>query len=304
MTNLQEWYKENNRLSMIHIEGVYDEQDELKVILGGEEGPPLFLELTFSKYGGYRSFDESPCRLRLNVTSDEVYKVYDNLPLYRTEQTIFYNLLAKKPLTDMTSSGYEHFFIYAIDHVFDVLAPLPPKKRWIEKGTKRYDEIVKNLKRGTIPEEDEEDEEEYEANFYDPNKPVPDQRTVAKWEPLQNIDFPLTVEKLSDDYGGLTLLLQEKNNSKYNLRMSFLYDHYGYQKLSRPKGEQKCHDYPILDTDWSLFKAARTPFTEWIVEESYEIIKITDMIHFVIVTEEHIFEILSYVSPTVEWVPR
>ena len=49
---------------MIHIEGVYDEQDELKVILGGEEGPPLFLELTFSKYGGYRSFDESPCRLQ------------------------------------------------------------------------------------------------------------------------------------------------------------------------------------------------------------------------------------------------
>ena len=299
MTNLQQWYKENN--NRIHIEAVYNKQNELKVILGGEKGPPLFLELTFSEYSGYRSFDES-LRLSLDSTSDEI--VEDMLPLYRAEQTVFHNLLAKKPLTDVTPSGYEHFFIYTAIQVLDVLAPLPPKKRWVEKGTKRYDDIVKNLKKGTIPEEDEEDEEEYEANFYDPNKPVPDQRTVAKWEPLQDISFPLTVEKLSDDYGGLTLLLQEKNNSKYNLRMSFLYDHYGYQKLPRPKDEQKCHDYPILDTDWSLFKAARTPFTEWIVEESYKLIEITYMIHFVIVTEEHIYEILSPVSPTVEWVPR
>ena len=299
MTNLQEWYKKNHSVSMIHIEGVYDDQNELKVILEGEEGPPLFLELTFSKYGGYRSFDES---LRLSLRCH--HRVYDKLNLYRAEQTIFHNLLSKKPVTDVASSGYEHFYIYTMNQFFDVLAPLPPKKRWIEKGTKRYDDIVKNLKKGTIPKEDEEDEEEDEANFYDPNKPVPDQRTVAKWEPLQDISFPLTVEKLSDDYGGLTLLLQEKNNSKYNLRMSFLYDHYGYQKLPRPKGEQKCHDYPILDTNWNLFKAARTPFAHWLVEESWDFLKITDMIHFVIVTEEHIYEILSPVSPTVEWVPR
>jgi hypothetical protein len=120
----------------------------------------------------------------------------------------------------------------------------------------------------------------------------------VKWEPIKNIPETLYLEGLHDDYEGFRLLLRDEKLSRM-LRITF----------DPPLSYRNTDEGDLLKTDqiaegflkWPLYTVENSRFLKWFHEESLEIHRNENPIHYAIITPNDVVDIISCYPPKVEW---
>lgn len=122
---------------------------------------------------------------------------------------------------------------------------------------------------------------------------------IIKWEP-DFINFPNTIHvtSLIDDYEGFRVVVKDEKSSNY---FRFMFDNYiSYRNTDEGARLKSLNLFPYNSREWCLFKAKKSDFIDWIVEESGGIYLQDSITHYFFVTPNDIIEILSLEEPKLD----
>jgi len=120
-----------------------------------------------------------------------------------------------------------------------------------------------------------------------------------RWEPVRSLPLRMYLEALHDDYEGFRLLLRGEEPDSAMIRISFE-SVLAYRNLDE-RYYLKTLEYKLESNKGTLFKINNSDFIAWFNEQSYNIYKDENIIHYSILTPNDCVDILSITIPTVEW---
>jgi hypothetical protein len=120
-----------------------------------------------------------------------------------------------------------------------------------------------------------------------------------KWLPLEDIPDRLYLDGLYDDWEGFRLLLRHYETGRM-LRITF---DPALSYRNTDEGDLlKTEDISEGFFKWPLYIVENSRFLKWFHEESYEIRKKDNPLHYAIVTQNDFIDVISAFPPIVEWI--
>lgn len=120
-----------------------------------------------------------------------------------------------------------------------------------------------------------------------------------KWEPIQDSTILYYMTNISYDTPGLTILLEQKNNS--NKKISMLFDahiaSYFFTDLTHRSNKSKYAQ--VLEMDQKFFTILHSNYLQRLSVQSGGISDTRDLIHFAIVALDGIIDVASPFEPIV-----
>jgi hypothetical protein len=123
-----------------------------------------------------------------------------------------------------------------------------------------------------------------------------------KWFPIDNIPFPLDLEKYQKDEGGLTIHLNSEDHADKILSIQFT-ECEAFCEISDEFKTKFWHDVDI-DEDYPLFIVEKSV---WLAEfhlQSEDNYRDLVLQHYAIWTTENWIDILASSKPVVEWIVK
>lgn len=125
----------------------------------------------------------------------------------------------------------------------------------------------------------------------------------VKWEPIKNLSPKYFEESFSDNKNGLKFILVDANNKKKRTAIECISDSY-------LKRNQEFRQATInflnkyygskFHSEWTFFKIINSKYIEWLFEESFGTSKNFPLIHFLLLTENSIIDIITKGEPFVK----
>jgi hypothetical protein len=128
--------------------------------------------------------------------------------------------------------------------------------------------------------------------------------TITKWEPIAEVPNILYLDYLRYGDGGLIIYLKEDTERERRLKLHFK-NFLGFRNFDESYRLKTISEKDAfsIQPPWSLFIAENDELIEWVNDETYEIFKGTRVFkNHIIATPDDIIEVVSDVSPTVQWV--
>lgn len=122
---------------------------------------------------------------------------------------------------------------------------------------------------------------------------------VQIWEPIQHIPKQLYLERIVDDDKGLNVTLNEANSD--NVLSFYFQSVISYQNIDETNTLKRLDSFPILSTEWPLFICNESTYIDWLIDQSWEIVKRENLCHYILTHGDGIMDIVAYVPPDVKW---
>jgi len=121
-----------------------------------------------------------------------------------------------------------------------------------------------------------------------------------QWKPIDGLPEVLYVEGLHDDYEGVRILLKGEQEDGKMLVIKFD-PALSYRNTDEGDRHILAREHPEVRGTWSLFKAEQSEFIDWFNRENQNIRNDLNIVHYLIVTESDVIDILAGFPPKVEW---
>ena len=121
------------------------------------------------------------------------------------------------------------------------------------------------------------------------------------WKPMEEIPTTLYLEELKDNYNGLTIGLKEDQNSPL---LVIHFDGYLSYRVTDEGNLLKTLNEIENGEDLgksTLFTVENSLYLQWFHEQSFDIHKDDETIHYLIATPNDVVEVLYVSSPTLMW---
>lgn len=125
--------------------------------------------------------------------------------------------------------------------------------------------------------------------------------TYEPWEPIDELPKILYVEGLHDDYEGVRILLKGEAEDAKMLVIKFD-PALSYRNTDEGDRHVLAREHPEVRGGGALFKAEQSGFIDWFNRENQGVRSNLDIVHYLIVTESDIIDVLSVFPPEVQWV--
>ena len=113
---------------------------------------------------------------------------------------------------------------------------------------------------------------------------------------INNIEN-IYIEKICDDYNGLCILVADESKFK-KIQIKFDY-FYGYRNFNESERLKTLYTHAEFSRS-GIYKTQNSPFANWLTKESLGIVKSDQVWHYVIITPEDIFEVLTPEPPVIQ----
>ncbi|SHM97213.1 hypothetical protein SAMN05444484_11724 [Flavobacterium chilense] len=128
---------------------------------------------------------------------------------------------------------------------------------------------------------------------------INDKIEIIKWEPdFTNFPNTIYIASLIDDYEGFRVIVKSENSSEH---FKFKFNNYiSYRNADEGARLKSLNLFPLNSRQWCLFRAEKSDFISWIVEESSGMYLEEAITHYFFVTPNDIIEVLSLEEPELE----
>jgi len=127
----------------------------------------------------------------------------------------------------------------------------------------------------------------------------------TRWEPIKGLKETYDIESLSNSTKGLEMILGEYDNEKNKIKISFENSVLTYKQTNESYriyffGKLKHLYTKNRITNNNFFKTNDSPYIQQFLKESNRISDTSSLIHFLIMDDELVVDIISDYEPTVE----
>jgi hypothetical protein len=129
------------------------------------------------------------------------------------------------------------------------------------------------------------------------------QEKWLKWNPIEKIPSNLYLKEFKYNSNGLNLSLEqeEENSPILNIYFNGVFSFRSADEgdLLKTLSEREKTDNT---NNWSLFTVENSLYLEWFHEQSYDIHKKDQIIHYLIATPNDVIDVLDSETPCVKWI--
>jgi hypothetical protein len=128
---------------------------------------------------------------------------------------------------------------------------------------------------------------------------------LIKWEPVANLGSRYYIDDILDLEEGFIVFLKESHTDAHVIKITFEDSVISYRKTIESM-QFKILDEIIeqygseLHKSWSLFKYVKSPYIEWLIEQSYGIGNSYNLTHYFILGSDSTLDIIATYEPKVE----
>ncbi|MBB5648941.1 hypothetical protein [Pedobacter cryoconitis] len=123
---------------------------------------------------------------------------------------------------------------------------------------------------------------------------------IKKWEPVHLIPNQLYIDSIIDDHLGLTIVARGEDSD--DALSIWFRSVLSYQSVDETCTLKRLEDFPILSTQWPLFISSKSSYIDWIVEQSYQIVDLEEVINYIITHGDGIIDVISNDPPEIKWI--
>ncbi|WP_270090338.1 hypothetical protein [Sphingobacterium sp. SYP-B4668] len=122
---------------------------------------------------------------------------------------------------------------------------------------------------------------------------------IYKWNPIGNIPNQLYLNLVRNENNNLIILL---NMADSESTLSIVFDKViFYKSVIETCSLGRLDNYPILSTEWPLFKDEQSEYIEDLIAQSYQIYTREDLNHYIITHGDGIIDVVCFSQPLVRW---
>lgn len=124
-----------------------------------------------------------------------------------------------------------------------------------------------------------------------------------KWEPLEGLPQKMYLERMIDDKNGISLKFKSESD---DISIQVIFEDSVLSLRNTDEGRRlKTLDFLVnthgkdFSSKWSLFKVTDSSYVKWFNEESFGIYADYNVEHYVFLTPNDVFEVLSTYAPKI-----
>lgn len=126
----------------------------------------------------------------------------------------------------------------------------------------------------------------------------------TQWRPILNLEKKYFIKSISETVEGIEILLENSTIGK-NDKVKLLFNSDAYRKTEE---RYRLKTIGILNKkygsnfygQWTFFKVVGSSYMKWLEEESEGLFDSKDYFQFTIITDDEMFDIISYNEPKIE----
>jgi len=124
--------------------------------------------------------------------------------------------------------------------------------------------------------------------------------TIILWRPTSDVlSEQLYIDKILDDHTGLNIVARNQGSKNY---YEFIFNRVlFFQNIDETCSLARLEKYPILSTVTPLFLCLNSSYSSWLYEQSYQVISIANLQHYIITHGDGIIDIVTEVDPIVKY---
>jgi hypothetical protein len=125
-------------------------------------------------------------------------------------------------------------------------------------------------------------------------------KIFERWVPEAcNIPKAINIDGVYDDYEGFRVLIRAAEGAERVYKIKFE-TYLGYRNIDESNRYRSLELFPCNSNEWCLFKTYNSDFINWIKNESGGKYDDDQIIHFAILTQNDILDILTLKEPTLK----
>lgn len=122
------------------------------------------------------------------------------------------------------------------------------------------------------------------------------------WKPLAHEGIPneLYIDAIHQDAEGFRILIGGRNELGMSIFRLKFESYIGYRNFDESYRLMSLDKIPVSCREWGLFKTTDSSFINWIIEESGGRYSKGELLHFIVVTQNDIVDVIALEEPIVE----
>jgi hypothetical protein len=131
-----------------------------------------------------------------------------------------------------------------------------------------------------------------------------------KWEPAEGLAKKYSINSISDTLDKFEIILSEYDNINHKIKVKMKFDFVDSYRCTdkslrlKDMGELVEKRDEKFHNNWTFFKVLNSKYLKYLSKQSYGIIDDRNLMHFALITEDLIIDLINPSEPIVEFIEK